>query len=453
MSMTENVLKTLSVHRRTAWLFPKLQGIEWNIADDARFPYLQLFLHPGITKVGLYPDGRTSLVNIRDSIQALRTACIALEALIISPFYKGWEPEGPHMSHENIAAISKDLSSLITHSTSLQRLYMHHPQLTLGADVIEHLALSPNLRALQLQNEKLDILGDDRGERSNRVLFPCLQSLGAEIEEPKALLNILRQTATTTLIQFTITSKSLIRAAHFSTLLTEIARCGSKHLTSLSLYFCSSQHPGQEDQYRLTSAHFQPLLALSKIRYLTIYSPFIEPDDRLLSQIAQAWPELGSLHFDPTFKPIGEIMSQIPLVTLNGVYALIRGCNNLIAVHMAIDTAVPLSPGLPALPLNTTVNTICFDFSWLKPTVSAAMMIDGIGRIHRSSIIIKESDPWLHARHHDRVVSAQAAGIDITAYDEHVRTSAAFWRGIGRALNNRAGVVVDSRVTVLPHVT
>jgi hypothetical protein len=440
MSVTENILQTLSMHRRRVWLFPKLQSISWDIADDVCFPYVSLFLHPGINKVNLYLDVRTSQENVHDALRILETACPALNALDISHF-DSWDDdddgyENLHMSQDKVTAMSDDLSHLVMHSPSLTSVIIPHRQLTLSVDAIKHLAQAPNLQVLRLRKGKLDVISGNRDQRVKKVLFPRLRDIAVEVEEPTTLLGILRQTGTAFLKRLAITSKSLITGAQFSLISPEIIRCGATSLTSLSLAFDSPhavQPPGQEDRYRLTSAILQPLLALSKIQYISISSPYIEPDDRLLSLITQAWPDLGNLRFVPALKPISEIITQTPLVTLDGVYALIRGCPKLVALDIAIDTSTPLSPNLPALPLRGA--GIYLDFFWSKPdAANVHIMATGLQRIHKGRHNLTGSDPWAH---YDTTASVQTAGIDVAAYAEYVHTCDYFWKGIEGALNKK----------------
>jgi hypothetical protein len=166
MSVTENILQTLSMHRRRVWLFPKLQSISWDIADDVCFPYVSLFLHPGINKVNLYLDVRTSQENVHDALRILETACPALNALDISHF-DSWDDdddgyENLHMSQDKVTAMSDDLSHLVMHSPSLTSVIIPHRQLTLSVDAIKHLAQAPNLQVLRLRKGKLDVISGNR---------------------------------------------------------------------------------------------------------------------------------------------------------------------------------------------------------------------------------------------------------------------------------------------------
>jgi hypothetical protein len=439
-STTESVFKTLSLHRPTLWLFPKLQNITWNIADDTLFPYVKLFLSPNIQGASLHPDGRTSLTNLRDVMRVLTHECPALHTFTLERFDPD-DGDDRFMSDADIATLSRDISAFAMSAKSLRALFVENWELKVQPDLIKHAAHMPLLSTLHLRTDALDVLAAPGGDKDNEAIFPSLQNLRAHIQKPQALVTILRKSRSTKLSRFNITSPSLIKSDIFSAICPELVRCSASKLTYLDLSFGSENavsHFGHDpDPYRLTSNLFEPLMSLSNLRWFSVASPHIEPDDHLLTRIGKAWPGLSNLQLETRLKPVSEIMTQTPLVTMNGVYALFKGCGQLIDIHVPVNVAVELPADTPPLPLFSHRTTPSFDFSWSNITATCvAGMTFALKRTYPGRMTVKGSDPWWN---YNPSVSAQIAGINDLLYHQQMHARAAMWQEVNKAAN--VGVV------------
>jgi hypothetical protein len=236
------------------------------------------------------------------------------------------------------------------------------------------------------------------------------------------------------LAHLSITSPALITTNLFAAACLALSSHSVQTLTSITLDFTSPSAGiipnGQSDSYRITIEEIRPLLALHNMEYFGITSPFIEPDDRLLGYMGLAWPLLKSLILNPRYLPVGHLMREVPRVTMEGLYVLIKRCLGLHGVTCPVNASSASTLDAPPLPPSDRRSMLIFDFVsstihqedfvWVAVTLNA---------ICRSPVQINNTDPWVSA---DFSLSAQAAGISPEVYRAERDRRELLWREVGR---------------------
>ncbi|TCD63666.1 hypothetical protein EIP91_005110, partial [Steccherinum ochraceum] len=187
------------------------------------------------------------------------------------------------------------------------------------------------------------------------ILFPVLTELKLIVQDHQILTDIFKNTTFPHLTSLTCGSYSAHQAHpdHASIFINAIvSSCSHETLTSLSLLANYDDHeswPGEHRAPYISSEVLRPLLKFKWLHHLHIAPEWSwNLDDKLVEQMAHAWPGLTHLHLDPN--PFW-LMDNC-LITFRSLETLARRCPDLEHFGAIINSTPPPPASPPGPPLN-----------------------------------------------------------------------------------------------------
>ncbi|EPT05391.1 hypothetical protein FOMPIDRAFT_1057635 [Fomitopsis schrenkii] len=327
---------------RCAPLLPYLQEIEWRppmaLAQSAAFLHLHMFLGPALRSVAFVVDGEDVSMPALDTIfHGLRTKCPLLETIMLRV--------------ENNDSPSNFSASLCSHLGSYHALQLIHcPANPLRFEDIAKLSLLPSLTTLDV------VVSPDGGIEADTLASLQGQHIRSEsrVQWTFAALQTLKMADMSMHCIGQLTSflfpmlqflelrcdTSTVSALEDPLFAIIASQCNHETLHKIAIHDERTSgdlvtHPS----LAIIPSHLRYLLAFRRLRVLSIMAfPWeTEYDDRIVMEMASAWPEIKWLYLNTDVWQIGwKTVSSICATTLS-IYVLTQACPHLWRLAILVD--------------------------------------------------------------------------------------------------------------------
>ncbi|KAK7007521.1 hypothetical protein R3P38DRAFT_2553024, partial [Favolaschia claudopus] len=229
---------------------------------------------------------------------------------------------------------SNDISSFIMHLTDPRTLDV--PSLNLHC--FQHITTFPNLTSLTIWR-----LFERAFPCSSETMFPALRELKLTTSDLDFAMNFMAVFKNSSLVLLSITALQNSTAMNVITLFNQIySACVPSRLKSLCLYLRDDGEVVLSNQamYAISFDIARSLLGYRNLRHLALLSPLgFELDDRLVSDMARAWPQIEALYVGGD---LSHHLESFSYPTLRSLPSLSVNCPHLRTLWLAVDaTAVP----------------------------------------------------------------------------------------------------------------
>ncbi|KDQ62042.1 hypothetical protein JAAARDRAFT_203263 [Jaapia argillacea MUCL 33604] len=328
-SVDIKAFRALSIFRPLCVLFPSLKELEWRYASAEMFPYIHLFLAPGLLKFSLpkWPDRGMEQTTFLKSLAVISP----LVDTFLLPFNQ------PDVVAPSAMAIIPDFAQLHT--------------LTLGFDSLTPRHFVPLSRIARLRILHLQIYGDvgpirtQDLEREAQTLpeitsppqrFASLRVLGMNEAPLSTCTEIIRWMSPANLEELYLCPRNAPSPPSLESHLQVISQCVS--WTSLRDFDLSvlvgSTFILPQDSVIIQPIILKPLLSFKNIRrFVFDCGTPLTLDNAILDDIAAAWPKLEELDLGETTGE-DEFVSK---VTLEGLVPFATRCPDLRTLRLLLD--------------------------------------------------------------------------------------------------------------------
>ncbi|KAK7007830.1 hypothetical protein R3P38DRAFT_3211476 [Favolaschia claudopus] len=282
------------------------------------FTYLPMLLGPCLSALRMSLGGPISRLSVLGSIAS------RFQSLKVVYLY--------HVDESPIGA--RHVSAFIAQLTRLSSLFIS----TLEERGFRYIAYLETLESLTIQSLVERPFPDPRAllNPQSRTLFPRLRTLDLGVSDLGAATNFLAVLKDTPLKALAILSRSSKTAPYSTALFRALyAGCDSQQLTSLTITVSSSDSlASASSDDALKADLLRPLLALRQIQILELTFPsgVIFENDRLVDDMAHAWPNLKVLMFEGD-----SLVGATRYPTLMALLSLSRHCPRLYRLSLSVN--------------------------------------------------------------------------------------------------------------------
>ncbi|KAK7059688.1 hypothetical protein R3P38DRAFT_2837250 [Favolaschia claudopus] len=283
-----------------------------------------------------------------------------------------WLPDVPSLSINTGNYLAKQV--LLQGLQSLSKLQHFYARASgsLGAEILDHLALLPNLKTLHIGDEdekSISLLHDSVRRReltTGSASFPALESL--EIYGPYLALTTFVMLITSQFLHavcLNVTDAHPIDSSIFFELTAPSGR--SSLLRHFAFYTQDHAVADHERRAVFSMTSFEPLLACRNLETLDInFDAYkVEFDDADLEKMANAWPHLETLKVFSRYTQ--QFCWADPQVHLYTLWSLVEKCRNIRRIEMPVDARVCSQFVPPRYPSHT------------RPATSGSFSMEKIG--------------------------------------------------------------------------
>lgn len=330
-----NRVQTIRIQNPTYSFLPNLSTLGWEFDayTDVSTHYIPLIGGPNLKTLSII--GKRAPPSHPHAVEAMRAAFETIPERY--PRIQKLEflcvPEGDWQ-------VSAALSSLIASLPNLRHIETHTDGL--GDATYVHITRLPNLA---VYHTCLPSSLDHPALQSPPPIFPAIRDVKWEVPDlnfPKVLL---QRSSSTQLEEVSISGDfSETFTAKKTRELFEVLKRqeGLRYILLDSSYVDPNDpgdFPGEASTFVINSQTFAPLLTLGNITEVFLqFAWAIDLDDKLVRDIALAWPRLTTLCLQPVLP-----LQDPPRTTLAGLTELARHCRTLQIL------GIPLNPILPTL--------------------------------------------------------------------------------------------------------
>ncbi|KAJ7088754.1 hypothetical protein B0H15DRAFT_840663 [Mycena belliarum] len=340
-----DALEMINITRPAECILPNLRKLHWVTTDPTVFPFIRLFLCPGISAISLVleptPAHRSLLLWLGSTAHSLQEVSLS----------------GTEVASDNEAdpATLNAITSFILTLDKIKTLSV--PRLHPSAQ--RHLASLPSLSTLRIENFVSIEPGSSHAHPYPHPSFPALShlTLGAtKLASATKFLTKMSPSALKTLVFYDgPVSTSVVMGAFFAALHSSGAHL---HLTQLTICFTTLPLDFVDPAaYRLTTAVLTPLLSFSSLQSVEMLARTgFEIDDPFCAVMAAAWPQLERLDLNTDF---GYDMAPPPAATAASLLAFATHCPRLTELTLPLDmTLVPELPPRSLRPQQTALQVL-----------------------------------------------------------------------------------------------
>jgi hypothetical protein len=350
------VYQALSVAARTTVLLPNVKELIWYLSadDDHIFPFVSLFLGPGILIIHLSLKnsgviGPSLLPTLNSRLPALRRLKLDYE--------------------EPTKAIAESLSVAMCGWTQLRVLETGE----LSKDALINLGGLPCLSRLLCTLARDTILAPIT--LSNSSWFPVLSRLSIRPKDLTSCSFLVETLSSVPIGTIIVTYAGVHDPLGSRRLLDAMNKCNPSTLASIEL----------KHTFVSPSAHTPNILAIENIRPLFVFSALysvdlifwdeVDIDDAGMEELAKAWPQLSSFSMK-----IYHTIDRKPRVTLAGLIPLVKHCRDLLEIVITVNACeVDVSESRPGKgAVNTEIDTLCVGDSPIEDPVAVAAFLSDI---------------------------------------------------------------------------
>lgn len=308
----------------TAKLLPRLQQLTWSVKNDDIYPYILLFLSPGIRDLRVFIVAKEDAsLRMRFSLlTSLVSHCPSIQSIVLDAENDA-QPNQPLVSWGNLfSGRAATACAPFSNWTGLEHLTLTH--INLGP-LVNAIAELPALTSLELESCRI---GDTQFPR-NTPNFPVLKDLVMYGCDMDSCLHVLKCMSSTPLVSINLYITGTAQEPQWTGLINGLQNGVLHHtLTTFSISANFGRRP-----VTLFFQTISPLLRFQHIHLFAVYGYYsLEVSDDDVACIAKAWSQLQTF----TIKPTRPVPTRL---TSHALISFAKHCPELESLTLTINAA------------------------------------------------------------------------------------------------------------------